>query len=332
VRNIPSPPFRGEREGPGAERWEGEVGVCQRSGIPHLTPTLSAPEGGEGVQLWRWGCPMSRIERRFAALREEGRAGLVIYLTAGDPDPDTSLALFQGLADAGADLIEIGMPFSDPMADGPSIQAAGQRALKGGMTLRKTLAMLRGLRQRDPDTPYVLMGYYNPIYRYGADAFARDAVASGVDGAIIVDLPPEEDDELALPARRAGLDIVRLATPTSDAARLPAIVERASGFLYYVAIAGITGTRSADAADVRAAVDRLRRFTQLPVAVGFGIKTPAQAAAVARAADAAVVGSAVVDRLALNLDPQGRAKPGLIEAVLADIRALAAGVRGARAT
>jgi tryptophan synthase alpha chain len=272
----------------------------------------------------------TRIDRRFAALNAEGRAALVTFLTAGDPDPDTSLALFQGLAASGADLVEIGMPFSDPMADGPSIQAAGQRALKRGMNLRKTLAMVRALRERDPDTPYVLMGYYNPIYRYGAEAFAQDAVAAGVDGAIIVDLPPEEDSELAVPARAAGLDIVRLATPTSDAARLPAIVAHASGFLYYVAITGITGTSSADAASVRAAVERLRRFTQLPVAVGFGIKTPAQAAQVARAADAAVVGSAVVDRLALNLDPEGRAKPGLVDAVLADIRALAAGVRGAR--
>jgi tryptophan synthase alpha chain len=275
---------------------------------------------------------VSRIEKRFAALRAEGRAGLVIYLVAGDPDPDTALALFQGVAAAGADLIEIGMPFSDPMADGPSIQAAGQRALKRGMTLRKTLAMVRALRERDPDTPYVLMGYYNPIYRYGVEAFARDAVAAGVDGAIVVDLPPEEDEELAVPARAAGLDIVRLATPTSDEARLPAIVAHLSGFLYYVAITGITGTSSADAASVRAAVERLRRFTQLPIAVGFGIKTPAQAAQVARAADAAVVGSAVVDRLALNLDSAGNAKPGLVDAVLADIRALAAGVRGARNT
>jgi tryptophan synthase alpha chain len=273
---------------------------------------------------------MSRIEKRFAKLREEGRAGLVIYLTAGDPDPDTSLALFEGLAAAGADLVEIGMPFSDPMADGPAIQAAGQRALKRGMTLRKTLAMVRTLRQRDPDTPYVLMGYYNPIYRYGAEAFARDAVAAGVDGAIVVDLPPEEDAELAEPARAAGLAIVRLATPTSDEARLPAIVAHAGGFLYYVAITGITGTRSADAASVHQAVARLRRFSDLPIAVGFGIKTPAQAAEVARAADAAAVGSALVDRIALNLDPAGAAKPGLVEAVLADIRALAAGVRTAR--
>jgi tryptophan synthase alpha chain len=273
---------------------------------------------------------MSRIEKRFAALRQEGRAGLVIYLTAGDPDPGTSFALFSGLAAAGADLIEIGMPFSDPMADGPSIQAAGQRALKAGATLRSTLAMVTRLRESDPDTPYVLMGYYNPIYRYGAEAFARDAVAAGVDGAIIVDLPPEEDAELAVPARAAGLDIVRLATPTSDEARLPAIVANASGFLYYVAITGITGTRSVDAASVQVAVERLRRFTPLPIAVGFGIKTPAQAAAVARAADAAVVGSVIVDRLALNLDLDGRAKPGLVDVVLADTRALAAGVKGAR--
>ena len=275
---------------------------------------------------------MSRIERRFAKLRAEGRAGLVIYLTAGDPDPETSFELLRGLAGAGADLIEIGMPFSDPMADGPAVQAAGQRALKAGMTLRKTLAMVRRLREHDAETPYVVMGYYNPIYRYGAEAFARDAVAAGIDGAIVVDLPPEEDEELAAPARAAGLDIVRLATPTSDAVRLPAIVGGASGFIYYVAIAGITGTRSAEAASVHQAVARLRRFTRLPIAVGFGVKNPAQAAEIAKAADAAVVGSAVVDRLALNLDPAGRAKPGLVEAVLADIRALAAGVRAARRT
>ena len=275
---------------------------------------------------------MSRIERRFAQLKQEGRAGLVIYLMAGDPDPDTSLALFEGVAEAGADLIEIGMPFSDPMADGPSIQAAGLRALKAGATLRSTLAMVRRLRERDADTPFVLMGYYNPIYRYGAEAFAKDAVAAGVDGAIIVDLPPEEDAELAGPARAAGLDLVRLATPTSDEARLPAVVNHASGFIYYVAIAGITGTRSADAAAVRAAIERLRKFTKLPVAAGFGIKNPAQAADVAKAADAVAIGTVIVDRLALNLDPDGRAKPGLVDAVLADIRALAAGVRTARGT
>jgi tryptophan synthase alpha chain len=273
---------------------------------------------------------VTRIERRFAALREEGRAGLVTYLNAGDPDPDTSARLFGGLAAAGADLIEIGMPFSDPMADGPVIQEAGQRALKQGMTLRRTLALVRELRRGNDATPIVLMGYYNPIYRYGADAFARDAVSAGVDGVIVVDLPPEEDAELTGPARAAGLDFVRLATPTSDDRRLPRIVERASGFIYYVAIAGITGTRSADAPSVAAAVARLRRLTQLPVAVGFGIRTPEQAAEVARAADAAVVGSALVQRLALNLNPDNTAKSGLVDAVLADVRALAAGVRGAK--
>jgi tryptophan synthase alpha chain len=273
---------------------------------------------------------VSRIEKRFAALKAEGRAGLVAYLVAGDPDIETSTHLFEGVAAAGADLIEIGMPFSDPMADGPSIQAAGLRALNNGMTLRKTLAMVRHLRARDPDTPYVLMGYYNPIYRYGAEAFAKDAAAAGVDGLIIVDLPPEEDPELAEPARRYGLDFVRLATPTSDAVRLPTVVERASGFVYYVAIAGITGTRSADAGAVREAVARIRQATGLPIAVGFGIKTPEQAAEVARAADAAAVGTALVDRLAQNLDPDGKAMSGLVEAVLADIAALAEGIRGAR--
>jgi tryptophan synthase alpha chain len=274
---------------------------------------------------------VSRIERLFAALRVEGRAGLVTYLTAGDPDPDTSARLFACLAAAGADLIEIGMPFSDPMADGPVIQEAGHRALKQGMTLRRTLALVRELRRADNATPIVLMGYYNPIYRYGAEGFAHDAVAAGVDGAIIVDLPPEEDAELTGPARAAGLDMIRLATPTSDGRRLPRIVEHASGFIYYVAIAGVTGTRSADAAEAAAAVARLRRFTQLPVAVGFGIRTPEQAAAVARAADAAVVGTALVQRLSLNLNPDDSAKPSLIDAVLTDVRALAAGVRGARA-
>jgi tryptophan synthase alpha chain len=273
---------------------------------------------------------VSRIEQRFAALREKGRAGLVTYLTAGDPDPGTSARLFGGLAEAGADLIEIGMPFSDPMADGPAIQAAGQRALRQSMTLRRTLALVRELRRADEATPIVLMGYYNPIYRYGPESFAQDAVAAGVDGVIVVDLPPEEDAELTGPARAASLDFVRLATPTSDDRRLPRIVDHASGFIYYVAVAGITGTRSADAADVAAAVTRLRRFTGLPIAVGFGVRTPQQAAEVARAADAAVVGTALVQRLALNLNPDNTAKPGLVDAVLADIRALAQGVRDAR--
>jgi tryptophan synthase alpha chain len=273
---------------------------------------------------------VSRIEKRFAAMREEGRAGLSAYLTAGDPDRDTSTRLFAGLAEAGADLIEIGMPFSDPMADGPAIQAAGQRALKAGMTLRSTLAMVRLLRGTDGATPIVLMGYYNPIYRYGAERFVGDALDAGVDGVIVVDLPPEEDEELNRPARAAGLDIIRLATPTSDRARLPRIVARASGFIYYAAIAGITGTRSADTAEVATAVARLRRFTPLPIAVGFGIKNPKQAAAVARAADAVVVGSSLVQRLAVNLDREGRAKPSLVDAVLADVHALADAVHGGR--
>ena len=271
-----------------------------------------------------------RIARRFASLRQEGRAGLVTYLTAGDPDRNTSARLFAGLPAAGADLIEIGMPFSDPMADGPVIQEAGQRALKQGMNLLGTLALVHELRRGDDATPIVLMGYYNPIYRYGAEAFPRDAVDAGVDGVIVVDLPPEEDAELAGPARRAGLDIIRLATPTSDERRLSRIVDGASGFIYYVAIAGITGTRSADSADVAAAVTRLRRFTWLPVVVGFGIRTPEQAAQVARAADAAVVGTALVQRVALNLDLEARAQPGLVDAVLADVRALAKGAREAR--
>jgi len=271
-----------------------------------------------------------RITQRFASLREEGRTGLVTYLTAGDPDPDTSAKLLAGLAAAGADLIEIGMPFSDPMADGPVIQAAGQRALMHGINLRRTLALVRKLRRTDDTTPIVLMGYYNPIYRYGSEVFCRDAVAAGVDGMIIVDLPPEEDAELTKPARAAGVEIIRLATPTSDEERLPRIVNQASGFIYYVAIAGITGTRSANSSEVGAAVAKLRRFTDLPIAVGFGIRTPEQATAVAHAADAAVVGTALVQRLAVNLDPDGCAKPGLIDAVLADVRALSTGVRRAR--
>jgi len=271
-----------------------------------------------------------RLARRFASLRHEGRAGLVTYLTAGDPDRDTSARLFAGLPPAGADLVEIGMPFSDPMADGPVIQQAGQRALKQGMNLRGTLALVHELRRGDDATPIVLMGYYNPIYRYGAEAFPRDAVDAGADGVIVVDLPPEEDAELTGSARRAGLDVIRLATPTSDERRLPRIVDGASGFIYYVAITGITGTRSADSADVAAAVARLHQFTELPIAVGFGIRTAEQAAQVARAADAAVVGTALVQRVALNLDPEGRAQPGLVDAVLADVRALAKGAREAR--
>lgn len=271
-----------------------------------------------------------RIARRFAALRAEGRAGFVTFITAGDPDLDTSRALIKALPAAGADLIEIGMPFTDPMADGPAIQASSLRALKAGTTLRKTLDLVRDVRAGNDDTPIVLMGYYNPIYSYGVEAFLTDARAAGVDGLIVVDLPPEEDAELCIPALRAGVNFIRLATPTTDDRRLPAVLANTSGFLYYVSITGITGTRSAAEADLRAAVARLRRHTELPIAVGFGIKTRAQAAAVAALADAAVVGSALVDRIANNLDAEGRARPGLVEAVLELASELADGVRAAR--
>jgi tryptophan synthase alpha chain len=273
---------------------------------------------------------VSRIADRFAQLRAEGRAGLVTYLTCGDPDRATFEKILARLPKAGADLIEIGMPFSDPMADGPAIQAAGLRALGAGMTLAKTLDVLRRFRKAERDTPVILMGYYNPIYRYGVPRFLQDAKAAGGDGLIVVDLPPEHDDELCLPARAADIDFVRLATPTSDDRRLPVILKNANGFLYYVAIAGITGTKSARAEVTAAAVARLRRHTALPIAVGFGIRTPAQAAEVARIADAAVVGSALVEKVAKNLDRRGKAKATLVPAVLKDVAALAAGVRKAR--
>jgi len=274
--------------------------------------------------------PQGRIARRFAALASAERAGLVTYLTCGDPDGATFARLLAALPAAGADLIEVGMPFSDPMADGPAIQAAGLRALKAGMTLARTLGIIRDFRAREQATPIVLMGYYNPIYRYGVDRFLADARAAGVDGLIVVDLPPEHDDELCLPALAAGLDFVRLATPTTDDKRLPAVLAHTAGFIYYVSIAGITGTKSADADAVASAVARLRRHSPLPVAVGFGIRTPQQAAAVARVADAAVVGSALVERVAAHLDGAGKATPGLVAAVLDDVKALATGVRGAR--
>ncbi len=273
---------------------------------------------------------MSRIARRFADLKAEGRAGLVTFVTAGDPDLATAEALLARLPAAGADVIEWGMPFSDPMADGPAIQAAGLRALQAGTKLAQILAAVARFRKADAATPIVLMGYYNPIFRYGVDRFCIDAVAAGVDGIIIVDLPPEESDELTPQATAAGLDFIRLTTPTSDDKRLPRVLASASGFVYHVAIAGITGTRSAAPADVAAAVARLKRHTDLPVAVGFGIKTPDQAAAIARIADAAVVGSAIVDTVARHVDDGGKAMPGLVDAVVAQVSALAAGVRAAR--
>ena len=273
--------------------------------------------------------PETRIGKRFAALKAERRAGLVTFVTAGDPDMETSREILFGLPGAGADLIELGMPFSDPMADGPSIQASSLRALKNGMTLKKTLDLVAEFRNADNDTPVVLMGYYNPIYILGVDAFAASAQAAGVDGLIIVDLPPEEVDELWKPAREAGIDFIFLTAPTSDDARLPVIVKRASGFIYYVSITGITGTRSADIADVETALKRIRKHTGLPIAVGFGIKTPEQVAEIASVADAAVVGSALVDVIAANLDPDGKPEKGVAEKLLALVADLAAGIGGA---
>lgn len=269
---------------------------------------------------------MSRIDTRFAALKTQGRAGLVCFITAGDPDPETSFAILSGLPAAGADVIELGMPFTDPMADGPAIQAAGLRALDAGMTLVKTLDLVRRFRQGERDTPIVLMGYFNPIHRYGVDRFVADAKAAGVDGLIIVDLPPEEDTYLCAPARAAGLDFIRLATPTTDDRRLPAVLANSSGFLYYVSVAGITGTKAPDVGQVEAAVARIRRSTALPIAVGFGIRTPAQAAGIARFANAAVVGTALVDTIAKAKADGGDAAA----AVHGLVRDLAHGVRQVR--
>ncbi|MBE9556188.1 MAG: tryptophan synthase subunit alpha [Proteobacteria bacterium] len=269
-----------------------------------------------------------RIRRRFEALTAEGRGGLVAFLTAGDPDYETSREIVFGLPKAGADLIELGMPFSDPMADGPSVQAASLRALATGMKLAKVLQMVREFRATDDDTPIVLMGYYNPIYSYGVNKFLAEARESGVDGLIIVDLPPEEDEELCLPALKAGLNFIRLATPTTDDKRLPAVLSNTSGFIYYVSVMGTTGTTSASDEAIKTAVERLRRHTDLPIGVGFGIKTPENARAVASVANAAVVGSAIVDRIVDGLDDGGKPKEGLVAGVLDYVSELAAGVRG----
>ena len=271
----------------------------------------------------------TRIDTRLADLGKQGRAAFVTFLMAGDPDPATSLAIVKALPQAGADIIEIGMPFTDPMADGPAIQAAGLRALKGGMTLIKTLDLVRGFRKDDDTTPIVLMGYYNPIYIYGVDRFLADARTAGVDGLIIVDLPPEEDDELCLPAMKAGLNFIRLATPTTDDKRLPAVLANTSGFVYYVSITGITGAAAANATHVGEAVARIKRHTKLPVCVGFGIRTPDTARDIARAADGAVVGTALVDALAKSLDAEGRATSATVKAVADLTASLAQGVRGA---
>jgi tryptophan synthase alpha chain len=272
----------------------------------------------------------TRIEKRFAALKTEGRAALVTFTMAGDPDYATSLALAKALPKAGADVIELGMPFTDPMADGPAIQAAGLRALRSGQNMKKTLSLVREFRAGDDATPIVLMGYYNPIYIYGVDKFLVDAKAAGVDGLIVVDLPPEEDGELCLPALKAGLNFIRLATPTTDDKRLPAVLNNISGFVYYVSITGITGAVAPDAEKVAAAVARIKRHTKLPVAVGFGVKNAASARAMAAVADGVVVGSALVEALRMSLDKTGKAGPGTPKAVTSLVSDIAEGARAAR--
>ena len=263
---------------------------------------------------------MTRIDAKFAALKDEGKKAFVAYIMAGDPDFDRSLEVMRGLPGAGVDVIELGLPFTDPMADGPTIQLAGQRALDAGMTLKKTLDLARAFREGDDETPIVLMGYYNPIYSHGVDAFIRDALDAGIDGLIVVDLPPEEDAELCLPALDAGLDFIRLATPTTDDRRLPAVMKNTSGFVYYVSITGITGAAEAEAGDVGPEVARLKRATDLPIVVGFGIKTPERARDIAWIADGAVVGSAIVERIGRGDD---------VETVLGFVADLAAGAHSA---
>ncbi|MEQ8398918.1 tryptophan synthase subunit alpha [Thalassobaculum sp.] len=273
---------------------------------------------------------VSRIDARFAALKAEGRAALGVFVSAGDPDAETGLAILKGLPGAGADMIEFGMPFTDPMADGPAIQESSQRALKAGMTLSGVLDMVRAFRTGDQDTPMILMGYYNPIYSYGVERFIADALAAGVDGLIVVDLPPEEDGELCLPALSKGLGFIRLATPTTDDVRLPAVLKNTAGFVYYVSITGITGSAAVPTDMVNKSVERLKRHTDLPVCVGFGITTPEQAAGIARCADGAVVGTAVVKALKASLDADGKATATTVPATLDFVRGLAEGVRGAR--
>jgi tryptophan synthase alpha chain len=271
-----------------------------------------------------------RMDRRFAALKQEGRAALMTFTMAGDPDYDAALAILKALPKAGADIVEIGMPFTDPMADGPAIQAAGQRALKSGQDMKKTLAAVREFRAGDNSTPLVLMGYYNPIYIYGVEKFLADAKAAGVDGLIIVDLPPEEDGELCLPALKAGLNFIRLATPTTDDKRLPAVLANTSGFVYYVSITGITGSAAPDPTRVSNAVSRIKRHTKLPVCVGFGVRTGEQARAIAEGADGVVVGSALVEAVRTSLDSNGKPTAATVKSVSDIVGALAQGVRGAR--
>jgi tryptophan synthase alpha chain len=272
----------------------------------------------------------TRIDRRFSALKEAGRAALVTFTMAGDPDRDTALAILKALPAAGADVIELGMPFTDPMADGPAIQAAGLRALHAGQDMKRTLALIRDFRRGDDATPVVLMGYYNPIYVYGPERFLADAKSAGVDGLIVVDLPPEEDAELCLPALKAGLNFIRLATPTTDDKRLPAVLKNTSGFVYYVSITGITGSAAPDPGKVKEAVARIKRHTKLPVCVGFGVRTAEQARAIAQAGDGVVVGSALVEAVRQSLGPDGKPTKATVSSVTDLVRALAAGVRGAR--
>jgi len=272
----------------------------------------------------------TRLDTRFAELKKEGRAALVTFVMCGDPDLATSLEILKALPKAGADVIEIGMPFTDPMADGPAIQAAGLRALKAGTTLKKTLQVVRDFRASEPATPVVLMGYYNPIFIYGVDKFLADAKAAGVDGLIVVDLPPEEDEELCIPALKAGVNFIRLATPTTDDKRLPAVLANTSGFVYYVSITGITGSASADDKEVGEAVARIKRHTKLPVCVGFGIRTPEAAQRIAGRCDGAVVGSALIDAMRATLDANGKAGAKTVSAVTDLVASLAKGVRGAK--
>jgi tryptophan synthase alpha chain len=270
---------------------------------------------------------MTRIDSTFAALKREGRGGLVTFITAGDPDYDTSLAMLKGLRAAGADIIELGMPFSDPMADGPAIQASSLRALKAGQTMKKTLSLVKEFRKNDQTTPIVLMGYYNPIYVYPVDRFVADASEAGADGLIIVDLPPEEDEELRPAAAAAGLSLIRLATPTTDAKRLPAVLANTSGFVYYVSIAGITGTAAPDVTSVGAHVERIKAHTDLPIAIGFGVKSPEQVRELARHAEGVVVGSALVSAIAESLDADGKATDETRTRMLGLVQHLSAALR-----
>jgi tryptophan synthase alpha chain len=272
----------------------------------------------------------TRIDQRFADLKAEKRAALVTFVMAGDPDHDTSLAIIKALPKAGADVIEIGMPFTDPMADGPAIQAAGLRALKEGETLHRTIDLVRAFREGDATTPIILMGYFNPIFIYGVEPFLKDAKSAGVDGLIVVDCPPEEDDELCKPALRAGLNFIRLATPTTDDKRLPKVLQNTSGFVYYVSIAGITGAATPDFDKVALAVARIKSHTNLPVAVGFGVKTAADAAAIAKGADGVVVGSALVEAVRISLDADGKATSQTVGAVTSLVEQIAAGVRAVK--